>query len=397
MNLLWDALPAAAPWLLPWVLLGFFLAFLVRLPRPLPPLPEGEASRPFVSVIVPARNEAHNIGRCVSSLAAQQYPNFEIVVVDDGSTDGTGALARAVGPGTAQALRVVDGRPLPEGWFGKPWACATGAAEARGEILLFTDADTQHHPELLSRAVAALEEDAAQALSLVGSQEMGTFWERLIQPQIFVLIGMRFPRLNRVVDPPRWRDAIANGQFILVRREPYEALGGHAAVRGEVVEDLRLAQELTRNGGRLTVRGAVDLFSTRMYTSLRELVDGWTKNVATGARQSAVGWAPLALPGIVTFLLGVWVLPPVLFLSLAGVWLAGGSVEPALLLWSGITTGFALSIWLGAYSRMGAPAPYGLLFPLGALMVLYIVLRSQLRGRRRIEWKGRRYGGTAVE
>lgn len=385
--------------LLPWMLLGAFLAFRIRLPRPLPGVPPAPPSPPpSVTVVVPARNEAANILRCVESLASQDYPDFEIVVVDDGSTDGTGALARSVAPGRARSIRVVEGRPLPDGWFGKPWACATGSEAASGALLLFTDADTVHHPELLARAVAGLGEDEADMLSLIGRQEMGTFGERLVQPQVFALIGMRFRCLDRVVGPDRWRDAIANGQYILVRREVYDALGGHGSVRGEVVEDLRLAQELTRRGGRLTVRGAEEVFSTRMYTSLRELVNGWTKNVAVGARQAAGGWGRMAIPGIVLFLLVAWVLPAVTLLLVGGGALAGiplpggGAMAGGVLAWAAGATLFTTAIWVAAYPRLGAPVGYGLLHPLGALVVVFILLRSGLRGSRRIEWKGRRYG-----
>jgi len=392
--------------ILPWLLLGAFLAFGIRLPRPLPKRDGSrdgtdgsrdgtDASPPFpsVSVIVPARNEAANIRRCVESLASQAYPDFEVVVVDDGSTDGTGDLARGVAPGRARKLRVVEGTPLPAGWFGKPWACANGAAAATGDLLLFTDADTEHHPDLLARAVEALHEDRADVLSLIGRQEMVTFGERLVQPQVFALIGMRFRRLDRVVEPGRWREAIANGQYILVRREAYEALGGHAAVRGEVVEDLRLAQEITRGGGRLSVRGAEDVFSTRMYTSLRDLVNGWTKNVAVGARQAAGWWGRAAVPGIVLFLLVAWVLPAATLLAVGLLALVGLPVPGALALWAGGAAFCTTLIWIAAYGRMGAPAAFGLLHPLGALVVVFIGLRSWIRGSRRIEWKGRRYTG----
>ncbi|CAN5690516.1 hydroxychlorobactene glucosyltransferase CruC [soil metagenome] len=389
--------------LLPWILLGAFLAFRVRLPRPLP----GSSTRhetgaphrpmPRVSVVVPARNEAANIERCVASLAAQRYPDFEIIVVDDGSTDGTGELARKVPLNHAGALRVVPGTPLPPGWFGKPWACMNGAREADGDVLLFTDADTTHHPRLLARAVAGLHEDRADALSLVGRQEMGTFGERLVQPQIFALLGMRYHSLDRVIGPDRWKDAIANGQYILVRRAAYDALGGHATVRGEVVEDLRLAQELARMGGRLTVRGAVDLFSTRMYTSLADLVNGWTKNMAVGARQAGGWWGRGAIPALVVFLLVAWVLPAATLVVCGLLALAGTPPSAGLLAWSALATFFTTSIWLGAYPRLGAPAGYALLHPLGALVVAFIALRSWTRGSRRIEWKGRRYAEADAE
>lgn len=395
----------------PWLGIGFFLAFGVREPRELTAPSTTLDALPPVTIIVPARNEARNIVRCLTSLASLDYPNFDIVVVDDRSDDDTGALARGVAPGNASALRVVEGRPLPPGWFGKPWACQTGADAARdlaanagldpaatpagapNAILLFTDADTDHAPGLLHSAVLAMQEDGAEVLSLLGRQELGTFAERLVQPQIFVLIGTRFRALHRVVTPHRWPDAIANGQYVLVARSRYEAIGGHVVVRGEVVEDLRLAQELTRSGARLTVRRTPAL-STRMYTSFRELVNGWTKNVAVGAQQAAVGWGPLAIPVIVGFLLTLWVLPATTLAWAGLLTLSGGSVSWGWWVWASVAYGCGAAIWGGAYARFGVSPMYGLLHPLGALVVAGIALRSQIRGTRRIEWKGRRYGGT---
>ena len=379
---------------LPWLLVGAVMAFGIRFPRPLPPRDAAPpAPGPMVSIIVPARNEEHNIGRCVSSLAAQDHSDFEILVVDDRSTDRTVEVVRAVPLGNARRIEVIEGEPLPPGWFGKPWACRQGAGAARGRILLFTDADTVHAPGLLSRGLVALEEDGAGALSLVGRQIMETFWERVVQPHIFALIGMRFPRLHVPIEPARWPEAVANGQYILVTREAYEGVGGHGVVRGEVVEDIRLAQELSRSGVRLTVRGAEDVFATRMYRSLRELVEGWTKNMATGARQVVPsGLGRLVIPGLLLYLLGLWVLPPLVLLGT----LALAPAASGVLLWAGITTGCGLAIWVAGARQMGAPALYGVFFPLGAATTAFILVRSWLRGPGRIEWKGRRYAAGAL-
>jgi len=384
--------------ILPWVALGAFMAFGVREPRPLPPfhqdlVPEkgGAGDAPLVSIIVPARNEASNIGRCVASLSRLRGVDFEVLVVDDRSTDGTAEEVRRIESMNAREIRVIEGKELPEGWFGKPWACRQGAEAARGSLLLFTDADTVHHPELLSRCLAAMSEDDTDVLSVLGRQEMVTFGERLVQPQVFVLIGLRFRGLDRVVEQDRWSDAIANGQFILVRREAYEKVGGHEAVRGEVVEDLRLAQQLVRSGGRLSVRQGEDVFSTRMYTSLRDLVNGWTKNVAIGALQSGGWWGPVALPGILLFILVFWMLPP---MGLAATMLgsvSGLTVPEGTGVWGGTATLLSVFIWSGAYRRFGVSPLMGFLYPLGAGIMAFIALRSWVRGARRIEWKGRTY------
>src|SRR5690348_7901611 len=152
---------------------------------------EPPSPAPRLSVIVPARNEARNIGRCVQSILATTYPALELIVVDDHSVDRTGDIARAAGASDAR-LRVLANPPLPDGWFGKQWACATGAAAATGELLLFTDADTWHAPELAVRAVNALRRSHADLLSVVGRQETHSFWERLLQPQILWMLLARY-------------------------------------------------------------------------------------------------------------------------------------------------------------------------------------------------------------
>jgi len=375
------------PWLLltlPWLALLAFLVLRVRPPRGLGG--EGTAAMPFVSVVVPARNEAHNIGTCLSSLTASRYPAFEVVVVDDGSEDGTGDIARAMERGAARRVTVVDGLPLPDGWLGKPWACAQGAQAAGGDLLLFTDADTIHGPDLLGRAVAALEEDGAEVVTVAGRQLMESFWERLVQPQLFMVLIMRFFDIEGALRRGRWRDAIANGQFLLFRRDTYQALGGHGAVRGEVVEDLVLAQLLVRRGHRLSVRMAEGELSTRMYRSLRQVVDGWSKNLLVGARRTVAPWLrPLIAPAAAVVGAGLWIAPPVLLaVSLAG---DGGR---GLTLWSAVAVVVSVVCWAAFIRRMGGPPWYGLLYPLGAGVGLFILFRSWLWGRR-VEWKGRAY------
>ncbi|HUF75866.1 MAG TPA: glycosyltransferase family 2 protein [Longimicrobiales bacterium] len=372
---------------LPWVALLAFLLLVMRTPRELPSPPAWDGVRaPLVSVIVPARNEADNIERCVGSLTAQAYPAFEVIVVDDGSDDGTGELARRLAPGATRRLQVVEGAPLPAGWLGKPWACWQGFGAARGELLLFTDADTIHGPELLGRAVAGLQEEQADLLTLVGTQLMGTLWERLVQPQIFFLMYFRFPRFEQTAKNARWRDAVANGQYLLFPRGAYERIGGHEAVRDEVVEDLALAQHVKRAGLRLRIRGAESDLSTRMYRSLRQLVDGWSKNIVTGGLQTVPAWLrPFLAP--VSFLVGtaLWLVPPALLVA-APLGLGG----EALLLWSATAYGVSALLWCVFTHRMGAPAAYGLVYPIGAAVGAYIFVRSWIGGRR-VAWKGRRY------
>jgi chlorobactene glucosyltransferase len=372
--------------LLPWLLLVVFLLFRARPPRPLPaPLAEGHEP-PLVSVVIPARNEERNLGTCLTSLTAARYPRFEIIVVDDQSEDGTAELARTFPRGGAQAIRVVEGRPLPVGWLGKPWACQQGGEEARGEILLFTDADTVHGPDLLSRSVRALVEDEADALSLVGKQVLGSFWEKLVHPRFFILLAARFSALSKPRRRKDWIHAIANGQFIMVTRFAWEGMGGHRAVRGEVVDDLRLAQALVRGGFRLVLRGAEDTFSTRMYQSLGELVAGWAKNVATGSKQVTPDvLRPVAVPALLLLGIVLWILPPaVLVIATLGL------INTDLRIWASAATSIGVLFWAAVALRFGINPLFGLLYPVGAAVEAYVFLKSWLRGRD-VEWKGRTY------
>lgn len=380
--------------LLPWVVALLVVTLGVREP---PALREASGERgpaagrwPSVRIIVPARDEARSVGRCVGSLAEQDYPDFRIVVVDDRSTDETAQLAREVSRGNAKAIEVRAGAPLPPGWFGKPWACAQGSAGAEEDLLLFTDADTVHSPSALLRSVSALTDDLS-ALSLLGRQELGSVGERLVQPQMFTILGLRFRRMDRPLGRGDRGNAIANGQYILVRRAAYEGIGGHGAVRGEVAEDLRLAQELTGAGHLLALCRADDALSTRMYRSLGEVMNGWTKNVAIGAGQSAGRWGGIALVGMVVYALGLWVAPPVTLVSAAALSLLDAPASPAVLTWALGATLAGLAAWSVAYRRFDVSPFYALLYPIGAALVAAIAVRSGWRGGRRVEWKGRRY------
>ncbi len=386
--------------IVPWV--AFAVVTLLRLKEP-PALglriPEG--TPPHVTVIVPARNEARNIENCVSTILGSDYPHFDLVVLDDRSTDDTAQRATQTAhtiPGGAERLSVVMGAPLPDGWFGKPWACHQAVQHARGDVFLFTDADTTHDATLLGRSVASMEDSSADALTLIARQLMYTFWERVVQPHVFFMIGWRFGDLARLYDPVlvganRWRKAIANGQFIMIRRDAYEAIGGHEAVKNEVVEDLRLAQEIVRSGRGLAMRDAQDVFSTRMYRSFSDLAEGWTKNLWTGATQAfgragAGTLTAAAVLGILTF----WVIPPlVLGISVFASALGYPMTSPtAWTLWSGATVGISAIFWTAVTARFRAPAVYGLFYPLGAAVLAALLVRSGMRGTR-IEWKGRQY------
>jgi chlorobactene glucosyltransferase len=331
------------------------------------------------SVIIPARNESATIATVVRSILASPYQPLEVIVVDDRSTDDTASQVEAMAA-TDPRLRLVRGAELPAGWLGKPWACHQGAEAATGRYLLFTDADTEHAPALLGHAIGAMERDAPDLLTLITQQDCLSFWERIVMPQIWVPLGFRYPpaRVNNATKP---HELVANGQFILVRRDTYDAMGGHASVRGEVVEDLALAQAFLRSGRRVRLMFGHSLISTRMYRSLGEMIEGWSKNLYLGARQSA-GSRPLLralAPWSLVLALLFWLVP---LLALA----AGVATGAATL-----AVGVSLLFWAMISFGMRIPAWYAVTYPLGVVMAVGIALRSIWRGSRRVEWRGRTY------
>jgi chlorobactene glucosyltransferase len=373
---------------LPWYAVAFLGAWRWRRSPSLDAF-AGDAgpASPLVSVIVPARDEARHIGACVSSILGTSWPSLELIVVDDHSSDGTGALARAAAGGDAR-LRILTPSPPPDGWLGKQWACHAGADAAQGTLLCFTDADTRHAPDLLPRAVAALDADRHGMLSVFGHQEMVTFWERAVQPQMFAMLAVRYGGPGAVNRSTRAHDRIANGQFLLFTRAAYQQVGGHAAVRGRIAEDLALAQRCATLGVSAGLYLALSQLSTRMYASLRELAAGWGKNIYAGGRESLPGPAPwrAAATAILLPVVPLLVLAPPVVLA-AG--LVVGAT-PVILAWSAAASLVTFRAFAALLHRMGHPRRWAALAPLGALAVLAIAVTAIARGRR-VRWKGRGY------
>jgi hypothetical protein len=260
---------------------------------------------PVVSVIIPARNEEVSLGACLASLVAQTGVNFEIIVVDDNSTDGTREIAASF-----PTIKVVEAAPLPSGWTGKSNAVATGARQARGQWLLFTDADTLHVLGSLARALSEAQHNEVELLSYSPQQIAVTFWEIATLPVVFAELARQYPP-SKVSDPSS-PVAAANGQYILVRRDTYDAVGGHAAVAADILEDVALARAVKDSGRKIRFRYAPDAVRTRMYRNYAQLREGWTKNLA------------LLFPrpgGLAVKTVALWVIPWVtLPLALAGRW-----------------------------------------------------------------------------
>jgi chlorobactene glucosyltransferase len=330
---------------------------------------------PLVSVIIPARNEQEDLGACLDGLLAQSYPALEILVVDGGSVDGTRRVAEARQP----RVSLLEEPPLPEGWVGKSWACWNGALQARGEYLLFTDADVRPSPEAVWSAVDWALRDQADLVTFGSHIEMVGVWEKIVLPFYIqmVLTYFRTPRVNRANS----KAAMANGQFLLVRRTAYEEAGGHRAIHDRILEDVALAQQFRRAGKMLRVAWTPELVSTRMYQAREDMYDGILKTVS-GVRFSAARQVAFA-SGLVAF---YW-LP----LALLPLGLLTGSI------W---VTSFGALLWVAlfgkhvAFNRAAkASAVYGLLFPVAVgyyLVLVLVALGRGIRGRP-VEWKGRAY------
>jgi glycosyltransferase involved in cell wall biosynthesis len=256
-----DSLPPVASRQLPNSMVAF------------PRVSRSSAAIPDVSIIIPARNEESNLDSCLKSLTSQTGVTFEIIVVDDNSTDRTREIAQSY-----RDVRVIPSEPLPAGWTGKNNAVITGAKKARAGWLLFTDADTIHLPGSLARALVEAKREKADLLSYSPEQIVHTFSERAVMPVIFAELAAQYPP-HKVCDP---KSAIvaANGQYMLVRRSAYDSIGGHLAVAIEILEDVALARLFRDIGRRVYFRYAADAVRTRMYRNWPQLREGWTKNLA---------------------------------------------------------------------------------------------------------------------
>jgi len=334
------------------------------------------ASAPLLSVLVPARNEEASIATCLEALLAQDYPNFEIIVLDDRSTDGTAAttLARR-----DRRVRLVRGAELPDGWTGKNWACTQLAREARGDVLCFVDADTNLQPETLSRASCELQEGDLGLVSMLLRTHTGTVAEGVLMPMVnYAVLGLLPAAL--IERPGFPQVAVALGPFIMVTRTAYVAAGGHAAEPAHIVDDMRLARAVKASGHRVGLRNGTTLVRTRWYTGFREIWNGFSKNAYGGLDYS---------PGLA--LVALCIVAPALlfpFLRLGAALTTGGALALPVVQVGLILTTRAIA------SRVGRDPMWSvLLHPVAVTVWAATLARSMslARSGREIEWKGRTY------
>lgn len=357
-----------------WLLVGHLVINLLVFRRPFGHPEPGTK----ISVLIPARNEAGRIGPCLQSLLDQEVLPQEIIVLDDRSEDGTRKEVESF-MGRGVELRCLDGEELPEGWTGKAWACHQLAAAARGEIMVFTDADTRHQPEAIGAAVGWMQARKADWISLWPRQTTRTWGEKLVVPFVHILLLCFLPHWM----PGRWRSlGAANGQFIAVTREAYKALGGHESVRSHLVEDVALARRAKQLGLKSLNADGSHHVECRMYENLSQIWEGFSKNLRAGCDGSVAAFLMLQGIQLVAFFLPfVWL---VVGMFMAAEWL---SCVIAQIL--GIYTMRALLVWKVRHSVSGA-----LLHPVGQVLELAIALNSwRAFSRRRITWKGRTYSG----
>ena len=331
------------------------------------------SSQPVVSVIVPARNEEACLGACLESLEAQPGVRFEIIVVDDGSTDRSRQIAQSFA-----GVHVIDAAPLPPGWSGKNNAMWTGASQARGEWLLFTDADTVHRSGSLARALAEAQQHDAALLSYSPEQEVHGFWEKAVMPVIFAELAATY-RPSQVSDPAS-PAAAANGQYLLISREAYDAVGGHAAVATSLLEDVALARAMKASGRKIFFRFGGDAIRTRMYRSFAQLREGWTKNLALLFPSPM----RLAILRLMEFLL---IVSSAVLAITTGL---EGRSQPAAA--AAILALVLAAFLLGRIRKAHFPWDANILALIGLPLFSYLLLRSSVSYKRgRVAWKGRTY------
>lgn len=351
----------------------WILGWLVLWKLPACPRTVLSSTPPALSVIIPARDEERNLQQLLPSLFGQGFPALEVVVVDDGSVDRTAVVAAGLG------AKVIIAKPLPSGWTGKAWSCQQGADQAKGEVLLFLDADTQVEAGGLARMVAALQA-RPELVSIAPYQLVPTWTEQgsvffnfmqLAGMQAFTLLGHRL------------KPAGMFGPCFLATKEDYQRAGGHKAAAGEVLENYALARAAMSKGVTVRLLGGQGVLSVRLYgTGIKALVAGWTKSFLNGANRT---------PLLIMAMLCLWISGMIIALSsLMAALLTGYGAENALILYA-LYAGQLL--W--QFKRLGSyRAVTALFYPVPLLFFLALFARAALLKRmgRAATWKGREVG-----
>lgn len=353
--------------------------------------PEAPRTGELVSVIIPARNEEGNIGLCLDAVKAQTYQDLEVIVLNDRSEDGTGAEIEARQADDPR-IKMIPGEERPEGWMGKVWACHVAQQKAQGEVLLFIDADVRLEPEAVRQALAYLKANELGALSVFGRLIMVTFWEWVVQPVVGGLI-LQNNDPREVNDPDKVDKVMANGQFIMTTREAYDAVGGHESIKGEILDDVSYSRRCKEERVGFHVVYGRELFGCRMYASLGEIWEGWTKNLFAGLDFR------LALTLIICVALLVIHVLPFVGLAVTGGLAAAGLMEPLdpLLLLFAANVVMAYVVYVLGLRLANYSVAYFWSYPLGMLVTVGLFANSarKIATGRGVSWKGRTYTLTS--
>lgn len=363
-----------------WIARVFAVRRFRRAHPPLAPIGASAigAAAPKISVIIPARDEEKNIGHCLTHLFKEDYPNFEIIVIDDRSSDRTSHLLENLKKLSPVPMKIIRIQKLPAGWTGKNYAMHTGSKAASGEWLLFTDADTTHTPYSLSTAVKAMWVYKTDLLTLAPEAESVTFWEKTVQPIAIGSLAVWFKA-----------EELANGQFLLVNRAVYEAVGGNEAVKDKVVEDIELARKMRRSGFKTEFSNGTKLYRTRMYTSLGTIITGWTR-ILTHLFEKDL-WKLSEKIGMFIF----FSIAPFLILAVEMVFFLMGSAQFSKLIFcfSLAVSGLIVAVRFAGNKILKCDPWYALLHPVGSAVMACILLKCIGRVIAKLPsvWKGERY------
>jgi chlorobactene glucosyltransferase len=351
------------------------------------PVKTNVANYPPVSIIIPARNEENTLPACLASLVKLDYPAWKVIVVDDHSSDQTVTITEPFIQDHSN-LKVIQSKDLPSGWTGKNWANYQGVEASESEWILFTDADTEFFPDALSAGITYAQDEDLDMLSLLPQANMTNFWDKITLPIIGGLIMAWCPFVK--VNNPRSAIAGAVGAFILIKRKVYQAVGGHAAIRGKIVDDREFAILVKSSGYKFHLLNGTEIYRVRMYDSFKSLWEGWSKNLFLGMDKSYFN-AGIAI--IIIFFITVFPFLVLLGWLMRYNWPVGSG--------AGILSANLAIMWI--YMRLqrmfkgNLSAAYGLSLPLGGTLVISLIINSIFRYHRGISWRGRNYLKTSVD
>ena len=342
---------------------------------------------PLVSVIIPARDEEDRIGNCLQAVLEQDYPDFEVMVVDDRSSDRTAEIVETFSQNDRR-VHLVKGKPLPSGWAGKCHAIHQGVEKARGEWLLMLDTDTYLKSGCLSATVSDAMDKKADLYTIIFEAKCQSFWEKVVQPLFFQFMLIVLPIYK--INDPAGKEAAAPGPYLLFRRSAYEAIGGHAGMKDEVVEDLMLARKIKEQGFKLYIANAVEQVISYRRIGLKEIWHGWSRVFYSGINESPL-MAGAVFLSMALFLLLPWLVVPWSAMEIIGAYHPLPWIALFVLSFAHCLLFVAIRRILFVFYKLDKTLAW--LQPLAVLVGMAILVNSVLTagGKQTVVWRGRRY------